>query len=518
MKGVDRREDYRMVNVSRLRSRYFWVGFVACLFLVLLVIIVLVTSVRAGLEVSPVLSNVSVFVGQPSVFSLRLNNSNDFSVYNVSFSSVPDFEFPFVSKLVSGEVKNVQFVVESSSVYSAGRVSVVSFLYPLNVSVPRRSFFVNITPGGFVPSSVQIRSGDSVVWRNLLNHSADVRDLGTGFPGFMLASGGVFNQSFGVVKNFSFYEFPEGFTGSLRVVARENVSLVHSSVFDVPVTFSVSSVLNPGSLELKVLSTDLRGGLNGSVEGVLQVRNLDDEASLGIVTLSSNSSWVSFGSNGFALNPLESRFVYFNVSPKGLTSTGQTNRSYSLLFSASASEGLVASKSVGFFVEFANLSVFSVNGTTFVINRLGVNETILYCTEFPSEPECSSLRENFTRKVNVTIIKPGVVNISEAELRSMVDNAVSVSGVASRLENTFNEKQAYQDLISNRVDMMALQLEEVNRTYSALLEARDRELRMVRSNGAWWTIVLLLADLYCLVAWLVFKDKEFKVALKSLQV
>lgn len=471
-------------------------------FLLCLLVLLCIPFVSASLVVTPSSSDVQTFRGQVSLYSLSVFNNNSFAVFNVSFTNpAPSyFTFPSIDRLSPGDSRVVQYSVVTDSLFVNTYISVASFFYLSSVNVSSRVVVVNISNGSFSSSPV-VMVNDSVSWCNLLNESVSVKDLNSGFVNVDVLPLSCVDVVYSSNASFSFYAFPGGFTGSLSVLPYSGSVLAHDSSFDVPLSFRVSSVVNPSSLQfVNVLPNNFSSNNNQSQMGVVEVKNFDNFPLYNVV-LSDSAGWVSWGVNNFTLSGLENRLVYFNITPV-VFRTNDTNVSLPVRLFAVSGNGGNGSIVVSLRVAYQNLDVLRINGTNYSINFLSVNDTIDFCVQFPTLDRCPDLAQMCLDAgicKNNTIVKeiPAQQTISEDRLRRWMDAMDAVPDQRQRDSNAYN--RMYDDLRSlmNKTDLNTLA--EFRRDQLVNLTAEEY-LDDVRSRDVrFWSSVYVLCFLLLIV-------------------
>ena len=474
------------------------------------------SMVSSQLIIQPQVNNYQVFMGQSKAFSLSLFNNNSFPVYNLSWSAVQGVTFPVVDVLAAGESRSVDVVVYSPNVQSWSGLSIVSFLYDVPLNLTPVNVSLNVSDTGVVPSDLSIFVGDGVFLNNFFNDSIELRDLGdSGFPEIVLSA----NSSVFVdypLGSFSFYGYPFGWTGDLVVLPRPEFTRVHSSVFDVPVSFSINSVLVQSSLQVNVFNNNFSSNPNQSQVGLLEVKNLLNVPVVN-VSLSSPDGWIVFSESRFDVPALGNKIVQFNVTPR-LNRTVDTNRSYVVPFFVRANNVDSFNSSVNLFVFYADLDVLIINGTKYVINRLSVPETIAFCVESPSDSECLALVDAF--RTNVTVVQevPASQVIDEPTLLTIQSQASMVGDVATRIENSYNINKDFLNSIALRFDEFASQMNQTQHDYNVSMSIAARRNKDLASRQSWLIGIFVVLVLFFVGVWFAGYNLWIKYLIKGGQM
>jgi len=494
-------EDDEFEHLEKVKDGDSWRSFILKLsnYKLLLLFILLIPFTYANLVIEPQVNSFDVFVSQSKAFSLSLFNNNSFPIYNVSFSPISGLTFPVVD-LAAGESKSVSLVAFFPNIGTFSGVSTVSFLYDVVLNSSPVNYSVSVSNSSFFPNNLSIFIGDGVFWNNSFNESIDVRDLGSGFSGFVLpANSSLFSVP--AVGNFSFYAFPFGFTGSLSVVGRPLYSRVHYSGFDVPVSFLINSRNVASDIQVTVFSYNLSSNNNQSQLGIFEVKNLLN-VPLYNVSINSSSSWLSFNDNFFDILALGNRLVQFNLTPI-VFSANETNRTHIVNFWVRANNAAQVNASIALFLAFADLDAVYFNGTRYVINRLSINDTIDFCTENPSDSECLIMVDVFKQKVEVIKEVPARQSIDEPTLINIERAASEVGSVANRIENSYNINKDYLLSIAARFDQFDRNLNATSHNYNVSIELANRRNNELNHRINLYLFIVFLVAVFVFVVWLI---------------
>lgn len=456
-------------------------------------------------------TDLGVYRDQTSFFNLTLFNNNSFDVFNVSFGNLSGFVFPLVDSIPSMGNRTVFFSVHPVDTFDSVFVSGVSFFYVVDGVVLPKNVSVNVTGSGFVPYNLSVFVGDGVFWNNLLGDVVELRDLGSGFSGFSVDPGMSVFRVYGVPANFTFYEYPLGFVGGLSVLPRGGV-LGHDSGLDVPLVFHVVSVLSPGSVDFSVVPMNFSGVVNQSFGGVVSLVN----GGVRVVNVSLGGRWINFSENFFDLDPYESRFVFFNLTPV-VDRTNDTNVTHLVSLCLNSSNGGGSCRDLGVFLSYYDFDHVVINGTTYLINRLSVNDTIGFCKAHPEDYECQGLVGAFT--VNQTVIRevPATQRLTEDDLLSIRDSAGGVGDVAQRLENKMNAYIDFQDGVNRNVSVATGKIDDIYYIMQSWTDSYEDKLRRGKAFFIFLLVIALVWLILVIVSKVLSAREEYILRVKALQ-
>lgn len=472
--------------------------------LLVLLLLICIPVVFADLVISPGAMDLTVVRGQSTVFNVSVLNNASFMVYDVKFSNVTNFQFPQVFNLSAGEQRIISFSVLTNELFNTPFVSTVSYFYSINQTPPVKSVMVNITSTGFQSNNVSIFVNDSVLWTNVLSQDVEVKDLSSGFVNVPVPALSVVNYTYSSEASYAFYSTVGGFSGALSVVNRSSVVFAHDSTKDKQVVFTVHSVLPANSWYINVLSTNLSTQNNVSQTGIVEVKNTQNFQIIGI-NLSADRWIYNFSENNFNLDANQNKLIVFSVLPV-VFRTNDTNKTQPVNITGRSLNTGNVSAVLNVFVQYLNMDTVVINGTTYVITVLGINETITACLQHMDDAgfeQCRKLDDFFGH--NVTVIKevPASYKFTEAQIANFV-SALNVSGaVAERTENKMNLYLDKQDSVMTLVKNNSVEIKNWSLSTADFVSSWRDDLRALKTRD--WTIfaVLLLIVLTWFTVWVV---------------
>lgn len=421
---------------------------------------------------------VDSFVGQDTFFNITLSNLGDQALYNLSFSDMRATYFPSVFSLGVGEVRDVVVRVSPGGVFSQDYVLVMSYFYELLSVGGGDSYGVVLGQDNFSVSALSVFVNDSVIFNNSLSSDVTVRDFNGLWGDFVVPAGRVVNVTFPVNNSYKFYVVGLGYT--LDVVVSSGVvgSLAHSNDLDVEKNVRLVSSYVPGDLVVDVLTDTLVVDHDGVVEGVVNVVN-DGVGDARDIVLSSDSSWLSFEDDFFSVASGSNRVVRFFVEPVNISSTVQTNISYSLSVFAEGSNTLVAGDGLGVFVRFNDFGNLSVGNATYIIHQLSVEESIALCSQNMDYPGCDDLIIVVEREKIVEL--NASYELSESAVLDIGAAAGRVDDSFLRVENKFNSIGSDIDMLTVSIGDAVSSINDIEVLVSDLLVEVELERRSARN-------------------------------------
>jgi hypothetical protein len=452
---------------------------------VILVFIVLGLALTVKCAIAEPVLDVSVpnsfsaFIGEDNYFGMVLYNVGNVTLYNVSFSDLQGVYWPVVDSVGVNESLNVSVRMYPISEFDDDFVFTSKFFYLLGEGYVPKDVMVNFNSSDFSVSEVFLNEGDTLVFLNDDSVEGVVSDLNGSFS-LIVSIGGFDGIVFDSIGSFKVFHEAYGFV--LDVFVEEAVvgSLAHNIDYDVQTSIGLESVWRPGDVVVNNVLHDFIVDYDGSAEGILEIRNQGDGVAKNIVL---SADWVVFDNSGFDVGVGSSKLVKYTVSPVDIDRTNETNVSYEniIFVNISNADDVVSSYSV--FVKYHDFDEFSVGNVTYQIVRLSVNETIGFCL---NNPEFNGCEELYVEKpIEKVILLNATHELSEDEVREILDGTSKVGDVAQRVDNKYNvigqDVSDIKKLISN--------LDAGFENYSLLMEARVSSLENGEKKETAWKVV-----------------------------
>lgn len=474
----------------------------------LIALLLAVPLVSANLVVTPQNPTLSVVWNQGSYFSMVLWNNNTVPITNITMSATQYFTFPSTVSMNPNETRTINYAVLTNQLFNSQVLTTtVSYFTITSFSPTPQSWDVNITAGGFQPSSLQIGQNDTVVYHSQIAQDTQIRDFGSGFSQVNVPAQQSVSATYPVLANYTFYNSPLGYTGTLVVLPRSSVALAHDSTTDVPVQFHLSSVLAPSAVQVNLLSASITVNNNQTYpQALIEVRNTDANLVVNGVHLSADR-WVSspFSSNDFNIPAGGVVDVTFNITPY-VTQTSQTNMTQYITLNVGTANAGNTTKQIAVFINYQNLDLLNIGGANYTVTVLGINDTISACLQHMNDKgfeSCQSLAEFF--KTNVTVIKeiPAQYKFSEVDIANTKTAIAAVGDVSQRIENKMNLYLDKQASVEGKVDANAVQIANL----TAFVQTTQQEnAAVLRSqNLRFWVVLIVVGVLavFQLVLWVI---------------
>lgn len=379
-------------------------------------------------------SDVSVLVGDEYPFEFTVKNIGSDPLYDLTFSSVKDTVFSQHVNLSVNEQKTLNGTVFATEEFNNTFVMTSAFLYEITEPSTPKSVSVDFDSNGFNPESIELFVGDSVDFFNTLSSDATLKEF-SGKIGDVDISAGL-NETvlFSNVGEYRIFHQQLGFIIDISVINGSVGNFAHSSTLDEISSISISSKRKPSDLDITILNQDFDINYDDAGQGIVNIENKGTGLAENIELTSNMSEWISFEENNFTVDAGNNKLIKFFLNPE-ISKTKETNKTYQIKLTVSEG-GKSTSESFNVFIKYANLNEIVVGNTTIQLVELDVAGSIELCSKNIDYPGCEELIT--IKEVPVLIELNATHEISEFELKQILESAKQVGDVAQRTENRFN--------------------------------------------------------------------------------
>ena len=173
-----------------------------------------------------------------------------------------------------------------------------------------------------------------------------------------------------------------------------------------------------------------------------------DLVGIHLYTDEEHNDWITFQDNNFNLNKGDSKLVLYNIKPKHIDETDQTNKTHTITVYIEPENAPQKTVQISLFIKYHDFGTIELNDTIVHITELSIDDTIAFClakpdyancerllyfcSEYPDYGKCPELYKE--RIVEVA----GKHNISDDDLAVMISENKKEGEILQRLENKYN--------------------------------------------------------------------------------
>ena len=457
-------------------------------------LIFLLATISAQVSIFPNPLNIDQTVGKTETYTITINNSFDFSVFNFKLGDLETHGFSFPDIYVnSTSSESFEISVSPTSSISEILNNKIEFNYFAEIPEQITTYEIIITKWGFEPTYMIIREGDSIKW---INQDDIVHRVYSQLFNEQISPNMSYSHTFNTKGNY-IYQDPNwdeyyNFNGEIDVINRTSQEKVHNPNYDFFWATNINFVLNPTKLNITWFDNYFKVGATSKTESSIKITNTGNEIAENI-ELTSDSTWINFEENNIDLSPGDQNYINYEIQPK-IFNTEETNKTYEIVLFVEGSNTQQYSKTIEVFVPYSE-----------VFQGIGDEESFLMWFE---EVFCPEHPNNYFCNPNKTIIVEGdgtgnytiPINVSEASWREIKENLARVTTAQIR---TSNDLQILADQYGITLPEL---LEIVNASYQQQTITEKKR----RANTSTISLLLFFAFLFAFIGLLINKAGKNK--------
>lgn len=372
----------------------------------------------------------TIIIGDKHNQTIAITNVNNFSIYNTTMDDLDGFKFGVIPQLGINESGNLQINASPDYTFTGTKQAKIRFLYKVTIPNEPKTYYVNITSVGFSPDQFEIMQGDTIIWSNIdsITHIISSSAFGADVE---VTPGSTWSKVFNNIGRVNYQDNVVFFAGLFDVLNRTTEEYAHDANYDVSYPISFTSIYPPTTLNYTIVDgRDMSIDFGNTKEGLLFVGNLGNNTALNI-TFSADKNWVDFTENYFSLNPGESNYLTFRVTPV-IYNTDESNKSYQINLKLSSDSTSVMSQNISVFIPYIDLMGNASSPEEFFRQKK------IFCDAYPTSPFCVS--EPVVEYVNRTIVKEPDLpyNFTQTEIATIFTRLQKVEDAQQKLGNIMN--------------------------------------------------------------------------------
>ncbi len=451
-----------------------------------LLFLMLVSSVQ-GLVLTPSSGVTNTYENKTKTVTILLNNTHNFTIYNITFSDLPYVNFPIVAEMQTNTTYDYKFNVTTFGKFTETYTSYVYFSYMAEVTHPQTNYSIEITDVGFIPQNLSVREDDVITLRNI-----DIVDHTIRIDGNDIILEPDENRSFlfGSARTVTYFDIDTSKTGFIYIRDKTLVEPVHNTAFDKSLSITMNANYNEAFLHLEIFTSVFTLNYNEIAEGVIKISSFNSTAH----NVNLAGQWIDFKENNFDLNASGSRIVFFNLTPR-INYTNQTNKTYLINVNATAENSELETEQIHLTINYHDFGETTVNTTNqtviFVINKEYIKE---YCEQFPEDCPTTEVYVNTTVK-EVTTEAQALLDLKEEIARSTAERR----GDVTTTQDDGNVEGEMVDLKKQVLQVLKIFDEDILprlEKWEASVEREAKEARSARIKKIWtnigWSIFSLV--------------------------
>ena len=429
---------------------------------------------------------------------LTIQNTENITIYNISFEQNNFITMPLISSLSSGSIAKINASVVGTQNFNGNLRIKGFFISSLGQNFetfPLEVFFST----GIDQCFLSIVEGDSVVFHNNLLNSINLVNTDNGAIVSSVSAGGTFTQNFPIPQTFN-YEFTSAgfpFTQqpSCQVSALGTSGAINDPNLDDVLNLNLLIDFPPTTLEVTIPTQNYTIVAGTSIDDILTIRNTGTQEAIG-VTLSSD--WFSFSLNNFNIPAGGSRNVGYTINPL-ITNTTQTNQTHSKILTITGNFPS-QNKTFDIFIPFkvVTQSTASVTSLEELINNyLEILKS--YCNEPINQNKqvCLDFEKEFANGFNGN---------STTGTNTLLEISKALAEMREQMQADINANKISREAQTGEIQIIKL---GQNSSNSEIYEIKS-SLRNISQNTTFFLVSFLSVIIISIASYLGFKYKTHR--------
>jgi len=471
------------------------------IFLFLIISISLISLANAQLIIQSQPMEISQKVNEEKSYTLTLQNTFDFPLSSFSFSGTSNYGLTFPQiNLGKNETQSIQFTVNNPDSYHGQINSVVAFQFPVEIPEGVQTYEINLTDSGLngINNHHQIiREGDTITWNNLADGT---RTITSGlFNSGNLPLNQSFSHTFTSIGDFDYSVLIPAtdvsiFYGNVKVINKTSQEKAHNPNYDTTWVINYNTFLNPTTLSVENSKSGYEIEYTKSDFGTIKIKNNGTELAE-LVTLSSNSDWVSFDKNNIDIEPGQERHIEYTIVPI-VFETNDTGKNYEIDLKIKASNSEEVIKKINVFVKFKEI-YFDENDPEYLLKLLEN-----FCKRNPGNVFCNVMN---TTGGNGTVIYKDVeipLNLTATQFYDLLKRFQRIEDADARTTNKLTQ-------LADKYGTSFPQI--INQLNQSIQLSQESQKRSKNVNNSVWIIGFFLLIIGLIRAIIkIFNKKSYK--------
>lgn len=423
---------------------------------------------------------------------IKIQNTEPFIFYNVSFEDNNFIEFPEIGKINPGQIINVTAKIFGNTNFN-GQVKIKGF-YLSNLGVSDETYNINIDfLNGLSLCDKTLIKGDQIIWHNLVNDEVVIKNMDTNQNAIIIPINSSHTSNFDVPEVFTYAVFRRGyqFTNVCSITVLNDQGLINNPEYDSNLNLNLRISYEPTDLEINVFTRNYTMDFYEIKEGVLNIKNIGNKTSRDIHL---SGSWFDeFSDNDFDLPVGEDKNILFKIKPI-VFNTNETGKLYKKNLTISGNFESIHET----FNVFINYGV--IDGTGIIGNESGLLYLIeIYCKQHPEvcspAPRIIYRDNNNTGSFNVTMNQEFVAGL----FGYMFELGDILQG-----DSNFMKEQI--DLNTNAISLVIASMQNLTNATTEEKNLREEQ----STTGYLLIIVFLFIIIIGLMVFLIYKIRAYK--------
>lgn len=432
---------------------------------IFLLILLSISFINATIVINPTSLLVNKTYNVPLYTNINITNAGAYVYTNITLETNDITSFNKIDTLNPGETKIINLTINGN--YNTQKSLRVKGYYFSNAGQPFNTYHVNVSSysAQLNPCDITMIKGDTLKIKNLLNNNIIIKDTTTNIDVANLANNVEYTIPFNAPTIFRYSIYVTGFqlTNICTISVMDTNAFINDPLLDGRLNITTNINYEPTTLNYTMMNTNFSMNFFDTRDGMMTVSNTGSKIAYN-VTL--KADWLSFNSNGFNLNPGETKGLIFTVTPI-IYSTTDTNKTHVKTISITGNFP-TQNTSISTYINYANFEGNTSNADIDYLNRV-------FCPQYPNSVLCNGSGTQIVyRYVNNMSDEQVNISMSSSQIRDLWIHQLQKDDELTTTNNILKEQLAS---IQANQSMIAYNSQTLSEKQSALEQSQANNAR-----------------------------------------
>jgi len=475
-------------------------------FIISIIFLILVMFSTTALQYDVV--NVTGKVGQhvQGQISVYYDNTTDhrFDINNVTITEIEGFEFIQINKLRYNETKYINYTYYTDIPTESTEIGKIWYFYYTNTSKEQEEISVLISESAIENTNFTIYLNDTVIWHNIGDTNLTITNLDDLSDTNTVPVDGSYSRNFIETGQFNYFDEITNHVGYITILSNIQEQETHTPNYDRNINFNVSINYRKANFTVEILPTTFSMGHNEAKAGLIQIISNDT-----LHNVELNGDWFGFSENDFTMD--NDKIFSFNITPKDITNSDQTNKTYEKTITITSENGGTIEKTISIFINYATLDDLQDQLGDVVLIPMTAEQTYAYCNK--PEINWTGICEKWIKNVTTEKLVPRILypEINETDAKDSLDAGNRAEEGINRVSNKVEDLAGNQRDLASFIEDMQTTLTNWDTKYSNKIDAIELDVNKKRRDSGTFMFLILMVIFFAIIGgivWLILYLKK----------
>lgn len=321
--------------------------------------------------------NISANVNYRETTNFRIYNNDSEKIYNATCINTDEFTFTPLSDMLPYEERFMNLTYKTNQSYTMTNKQTTCYsLKRFETIRPFSNQTVSLGTNGFSQTTFTIKQDDYLIILNPQS-ARTIEELNFGSFNQPVNQNSSIIFSSPTIGNYRLRDSTSGNILYLTIENKTGFDYIRNTVDDKTLNILIESLYQPTNTSLEIFTNSFTMEMDETKQGSGRIKNNAGYPAVNIELLSND--WIVFNKENYSL-PKNSEDVFlFTVTPKGITTSAQTNKTYSIEAVMRGSNFPEQRMNISVFINYRTDALISTANATTVISSANPSYNKEFC-------------------------------------------------------------------------------------------------------------------------------------------